>query len=73
MKSDMNGGTGEGFVEELTVGKRGRSLHASLTHKCEVQSYVRHHRITLWPEQKVVAQGKTKGIHKCRCWWGLGG
>ena len=66
----MNGGMGGGFVEELTIGERGRSLPAPLTQKCEVQSYVRSPtRVILWPEQKVVVQGKTKGTHKCRCWW----
>jgi len=54
--------------------ERGRSLHAPLTQKCEVQSYVRSpNRVILWREQKVVVQGKTKGTHKCRCWWGLSG
>ena len=58
----MIGGMGGGFVEELTIGERGRSLPAPLTQKCEVQSYVRcPNRVILWPEQKVVAQGKTKG------------
>ena len=59
----------------------GRSLHSPevhqhcmLTQKCEVQSYVRSpNRVILWPEQKVMAQGKTKGTKKCRCWCGLNG
>ena len=54
--------------------ERGRSLHAPLTQKCDLKSYVKSpNRIILWPEQKVVTQGKTKGTHKYRWWWGLSG